>query len=135
MNNISARPQSCYMPSLSFILEQQFHNKPTTAIFNSGSSTSIILKEVISLAIVALSWRLLMQRRTEVEETPRHRKVRRPFAVRTQYILYDTQMIKIMRHSITSDTVWIRNVRRTPQVRDRHTKRIAVAYLAIKLRS
>ena len=114
----------------------KLHNKPTTAIFNSGSFTSITLKEwddVISLAIVALAWWLLMQRRTDIVETPRHRKVRRQYAVRTENILHDTPMIKITRQSIASDTLWIRNVRHryavitlhTPQIRDRYTYRVA----------
>ena len=78
-----------------------------------------------------------MQRRTDVIETPRHRK----YDVRTQYILHDMPVIKIIRHSIASDTLWVRNVRHryavttphTPQVRDRYAYRVAVAYLAIKL--
>ena len=63
----------------------KLHNKATTAIFNSSSSTSITLKEwddVITLAIVALTWWLLVQRRTDVVETPRHRK---RYAVRTPF--------------------------------------------------
>ena len=48
-----------------------------------------------------------MQRRTDVVETQQHRKVRRPYAT---YILNDTQMIKIIRHSFASDTLWIRKV-------------------------
>ena len=126
----------------------KLHSKPTTAIFNSGSSTSITLKDLddlISLVIVAFTCWLPMQHRTDVVETPRHRKVRRPYAVRTQYILHDKPMIKIIRHSIASDMLWIRNVRHTcryavttlhtPQVRDRYTYHIAVVYLVIKLRS
>ena len=102
----------------------KLHSKPTTAIFNSGSSTSITLKDwddVISLVIVAFTSCLLMQRRIDVVETPRHRKVRRPYAVRTQYILHDTPITKIIRHSIASDMLWIRNVR--------HTCRYAVSML------
>ena len=83
-----------------------------------------------------------MQRRTDVVETPRHREVRRPYAVRTQFILHDTPMIKIIHCSITSDTLWIRNVRHRYPVKTLHAPWVqvrytcdAVAYLAIKLRS
>ena len=77
-----------------------------------------------------------MQRRAIVVETPRECKVRRltPFVCST----YST-----IRHSIASDTLWIRKVRHryavstlhTPHVRDRLIYHVAVAYQAIKLRS
>ena len=89
-------------------------NKPMTAFFfNSRSSTSMTLKEwddVILLAIVVLTV-VAHARRTDVVEMPWHCKVRRPYAVRTQYILHDTPMIKIIRHIIASDTLWIRKAR------------------------
>ena len=67
------------------------YNNPMTAIFNSGSFASMILKEWGDLlAIVALTWWLLMQSRNA-----NYRKVRLPYAVRKQYILYTT-----IRHSI-----------------------------------
>ena len=110
-----------FLPGLSFATYllylsfwRKLHNKPTIAIFNSSSSTSITLKkkngtvDEISLAIVALTCWLLMQSRTSVVETPRHCKVRRQYAVRTQYILYNTPMIKMIRYSIAPDTLWIK---------------------------
>ena len=95
------------------------------------------------LAIVSLTCRLLMQRQANVVETPWHRKVRRPYIVRWQYILHDKPVFKMIRHSIASDTLWIRKVRHryavvtlnTSQVRDRYTYCVAVAYDAVNLRS
>ena len=106
-----------------------------------------------------------MQRRAIVVETPRDRKVRRPYAVCTQYILHDTPfnlfilfiqyfnkinewrivdyVLRTNGVRIASDTLWIRKVRyrytvttiHTPHVRDRLIYHVAVAYQAIKLRS
>ena len=123
-----------------------FNSKPTIAIFTSGSSMSMTLKEwddVILLAIVALTWWLRMQHHTDIEEMPLRRKVCHPYAVRTQNIHLDTPIIKIIRSSIASYTLWIRKVRHRyavttlhmPHVRDRYTYRIVIAYQAIKLRS
>ena len=94
-------------------------------------------------AVVALTWWLVMQCCTDLVEMPRHCKVRRPYAICTQYILHETQMINIIQHSIASDMLWIRNVRHwyavktlhSPQVSDRYTYCVAVGYLAIKLQS
>ena len=83
-----------------------------------------------------------MQRSTVVVVTSRHRKVRRTYAARTQCILLNTPMVKIIRHSIAADTLWVRKVRyryvvvslHTPHIRDRYSYRIAISYHAIKPR-
>ena len=123
------------MPSLSFILKQTPQQAHDVHYFER-------MRRCDYDGIIALTWLLLMQRTTEVVETPWHHKIRRSYAIGTQYILHDTQLIKIIRHSITSDMLWIRNVRHRyavttlhmPQVRDRYTYWVAVVYLAIKLR-
>ena len=77
-----------------------------------------------------------MQRRTVVVVTSHHRKVRGTYAARTQCILLDTPMVKIVLHSIAADTLWIRKVRyryvvasiHTPHIRDRYSYCIAISY-------
>ena len=46
-----------------------------------------------------------MLRRTVVVVTSRHRKVRHPYATRTQCIVLDMLMVKIICHSIAADTL------------------------------
>ena len=83
-----------------------------------------------------------MQRRIVVV-TSDHRKVRRTFAAHTQCIRLDTPMVKIIRHSIAADTLWVRKVRyryvvaslHTPHIRDRYSYRIAISYHAIEPRT
>ena len=84
-----------------------------------------------------------MQCRTVVVVTSRHRMVRRTYAARTQCILLDTPMVKIIRHSIEADTLWVRKVRygyavaslHTPHIRDRYSYRIAIHYHEIEQRT
>ena len=84
-----------------------------------------------------------MQRRTVVVVTSRHRKIRRSYAAHTQCIRLDTPMVKMIRHSIAADTLWVRKVRyryvvaslHTPHIRDRYCYRIAISYHAIEPRS
>ena len=84
-----------------------------------------------------------MQRRTVVVVTSRDRKVRRTHGARTQCILLDMRMVKIIRHPIAADTLWVRKVRyryvvtslHTPHIRDRYSYRIAISYHAIEPRT
>ena len=85
-----------------------------------------------------------MQRRTVIVITSRHRKVRRKYAARRQCILLDTApMVKIVRHSIAADTLWVRKVcyryvvasLHTPHIRDRYSYRITISYHAIEPRT
>ena len=78
-------------------------------------------KGMVMLAIVALAWWLLMQHRTDVVEKPRHRKVRRPYAVRTLYILQNTQSWWSKQYFVT---LWERKVCRNYIVKTLHTPQI-----------
>ena len=71
-----------------------------------------------------------MQRRTVVVVTSRHRKVRCTYAARTQCILLDTPMVKIIRHSIAADKLWIRKVRYRYVVASyaTHTQQILISH-------
>ena len=79
-----------------------------------------------------------MHRRTVVVVTSRPDKVRRTYTNRTQCILLCTPMVKIIRHSIAADTLWVREVRyryvmaslHTPHIRDRYSYRIVISYHA-----
>ena len=80
-----------------------------TVISHSASSTSMILKKKDDFACNhRIDVWLLMKHHTDAEETPRHRKVRRPYVVLTQYILLNTPMIKIVHRSIAYDILWIK---------------------------
>ena len=84
-----------------------------------------------------------MQRRTVVVLTSCHRKVRRTYAARTQCILLDMPMVKIIRYSIAAYTLWVRKVPyrnfvaslHTPHIRDRYSYRIDISYHAIEPRT
>ena len=118
------------------------HSKPTTAIFTSGSSTSMTF-ERMGQCDFACDRRIgvVVNHETPyvVSVTSRHRKVRRTYAAHTQRIRLDTPRVKIIRHSIAADTQWVRKVRyryvvaslHTPHIRDRYSYRIAISYHAI----
>ena len=83
-----------------------------------------------------------MQRRTVIVVTSRHRKVRRTYAAHTQYICLGTPIVKIIRHSIAADMLWVRKVcyryvvasLHRPHIRDRFSYGIAISYHAIEPR-
>ena len=103
------------------------HSKPTTAIFTSGTSSSMTFERIGQCEFACnrrIGVGLIMQRRTVVVVMSRHRKVRRMYAARTQCIHLDTPMVKIIRHSITADTLWVRKVRYRYVVASLHTPHI-----------
>ena len=59
---------------------------------------------------------IIRQRNTYEAATPRQRKVRSPYAVRTQYIRHDTPQKQNIRHSYAPDTLRIRKERRRKAV-------------------
>ena len=116
------------------------HSKPTTAIFTSGSSTSMTFERMGKCDFAC-------DRRIGVvvnHATPHCHSSNITPSQGTSYVVSyavhtsRTPMVKIICHSITADTLWVRKVcyryvvasLHTPHIRDRYSYRIAISYHA-----
>ena len=92
------------MSSIYFILEQTYDSYFPFRFFHVHDFEK---KDDFACNHLIDVW-LLLKHHTDAEETPRHRKVRRPYVVLTQYIFLNTPMIKIVHRSIAYDILWIK---------------------------
>ena len=115
------------------------NSKSTTAIFTSVYSTSMTFermgqRDFASDRCIDVVVNHVTPHCRSSYVTPSQESC--PYAPRTQCILLETLMVKIIRHSIAAETLWVRKVRyryvvaslHTPHVSDRYSYRIAVSY-------
>ena len=117
------------------------HSKPLTAIFTSGSSTSMTFERMGHDFACDLRIGVGVNHATPHCRSRNAMPSQSRSYVRLSYAVH-TPMVKIICHSITADTVWVRKVRHryivaslhTPHIRDRYSYRIAISYHAIQVR-